>query len=528
MDYKFLVTINFGLKPKKLNTFFSNLLIGTSPNFHQFLKILPKMETIIDTRMEMFKKYLDRTNMEHKQYQYDGVRFCLTNELREDPPCGVRGGFIADEMGLGKTILMIGLMYCNFVPHTLVVVPPILIDQWFVQIYRTTGHKALIYHGDEKKTTDLDKLNQAKIVITTYGAITITKKQFENKQVSILHKVNWDRLIFDEAHHLRNPKTTRYTGARLLPGKARWLVSGTPVQNKKQDFYSLCAMIRLPASFYTEAENLRVLARSFILKRTKKQVGIEMVDLHVDKSVVNWANEKEMLLSEELHSALQFSRVNRDKGTNKLILNALSGSTLALMLRARQTCIYPKLITKKLDMLVNSGLLRDYSTYKEAFDHSSKLDAATNTILERKGNGAGKLIFCHFREEIDEIATRLRSGGMEKVATFDGRTSNGKRYDILNDKNEALILQIQTGCEGLNLQENYSEIYFISPHWNPAVEDQAIARCHRIGQTKPVYVQRFEMCPFVADKEDVSTRTIDKYVDDVQEGKRIVASEIIA
>ena len=76
------------------------------------------METIIDTRMEMFKKYLDRTNMEHKQYQYDGVRFCLTNELREDPPCGVRGGFIADEMGLGKTILMIGLMYCNFVPHT--------------------------------------------------------------------------------------------------------------------------------------------------------------------------------------------------------------------------------------------------------------------------------------------------------------------------------------------------------------------------------------------------------------------------
>ena len=116
---------------------------------------------------------------------------------------------------------------------------------------------------------------------------------------------------------------------------------------------------------------------------------------------------------------------------------------------------------------------------------------------------------------------------MTKVVTFDGRTSNSKRYDVLNNKNEALILQIQTGCEGLNLQDNYSEIYFISPHWNPAVEDQAIARCHRIGQTKPVYVKRFEMCSFVPDNDEDSTRTIDKYVKDVQEGKRIVASECI-
>jgi SNF2 family DNA or RNA helicase len=117
---------------------------------------------------------------------------------------------------------------------------------------------------------------------------------------------------------------------------------------------------------------------------------------------------------------------------------------------------------------------------------------------------------------------------MTKVATFDGRTSNGKRFDILNEKNDALILQIQTGCEGLNLQENYSEIFFISPHWNPAVEDQAIARCHRIGQTKPVYVERFEMCPFTPEDNEVSTKTIDKYVGDVQEGKRITANEIIA
>jgi SNF2 family DNA or RNA helicase len=485
--------------------------------------------TEIETRMDMFKKYLDRTNMDHKQYQYDGVRWCLNNELRPDPPCGVRGGFIADEMGLGKTIMMIGLMYSNFMSRTLIIVPPILIDQWFVQIYRTTGHKALIYHGEDKKTIMEEELEAARIVISTYGAITLTKKQIADKQLTMLHRVSWSRIVFDEAHHLRNSKTTRYIGARLLQAQVRWMVSGTPVQNSKKDFYSLCAMIRLPASFYTETDNLRLLACSFILKRTKKQVGIQITDIHLDKNVVDWASSKERDLSEEIHSALSFSRVNPIKGHNKQVVTTFrQRGVLTLLLRAKQSCIYPKLISKELDKLIQQGFLSDYSSYKEAFDHSSKLNAAINSILERKDNGSGKLIFCHFREEIDEIAQRLRAGGMTKVATFDGRTSNGKRYDILNEKNDALVLQIQTGCEGLNLQENYSEIYFISPHWNPAVEDQAIARCHRIGQTKPVYVQRFEMSPFTTEEDEVSTKTIDKYVGDVQEGKRIVASEIIA
>jgi SNF2 family DNA or RNA helicase len=475
------------------------------------------MTELITDRMRFFIKYLEKAKLDFKQYQYDGVQWIINNELRAHPPCGVRGGFIADEMGLGKTIMMIGTMLCNYQPGTLIIVPPVLIDQWYIQIYKTTGHKSLIYHGENKKTITLDQLSKANIVITTYGAITLTTKQIENKVRTPLHQVKWARTIFDEAHHLRNKKTTRYISSKMLKTSCCWLVSGTPVQNKKDDFYSLCSMIRLPASYYTQTDNLKELALSFILKRTKKQVGIQMTQVVAKKNIVNWTNDKEMRLSEEIHSALAFSHVSSEKG--KKIAHSLVGP-LSALLCARQSCIYPKMMEKRLHTLLQGD-------YVGAFDSTSKLDSVVASILERKGNGCGKLIFCHFREEIDEIATRLLAGGMTTVSKFDGRTRNGKRTEILKGNSEALILQIQTGCEGLNLQENYSEIYFVSPHWNPAVEDQAIARCHRIGQTKTVLVKRFEMENFADDEQEVETLTIDNYVEFVQDRKRLIANECV-
>ena len=80
--------------------------------------------------MDRFTSYIQRNNLQHKDYQFDGVQWCLNNELCERPPCNARGGFIADEMGLGKTILMIGTMVSNLLPHTLIVLPPVLIEQW--------------------------------------------------------------------------------------------------------------------------------------------------------------------------------------------------------------------------------------------------------------------------------------------------------------------------------------------------------------------------------------------------------------
>jgi len=484
-----------------------------------------EFETLIDGKIEFFEKFLERSHMEKKQYQVDGLRWCLRNELRPDPPANVRGGFIADEMGLGKTILMIGLCVSNFSPFrgTLIVVPPVLLDQWFVQIFKTTGHKALIFHGEEKKVTDLEKLKKALIVLTTYGAISLTKAQLRDGKLGLLHDVKWNRIIFDEAHHLRNKGTIKFNGAKHLQSKIRWLVSGTPVQNKKQDFYTLCSALGMPASFYTDPDNLMTIAKCFILKRTKQQVGIELPEIDVKNELVVWQNAKEKELAQEIHAALRFSNAT---SKNQFISNAFRGSHLTLLLRAKQSCVLPKLMLEKLQKLYEGGFISSFDYYKEAFEYSSKLDFVIGCILANAGNGNGKLVFCHYRDEIDVIAARLAEKGMS-VATFDGRTSAGKRFDVLNDSNEVLILQIQTGCEGLNLQENYSEIYFVSPHWNPAVEDQAIARCHRIGQKNKVSVFRFQMSNFVDPDSEVPGITIDKYVTQVQEAKRVIADDIV-
>lgn len=455
-----------------------------------------------------FREFLTRAQLDIKTHQIEGVKWCLNNEIKgnEVDEKTIRGGLLADDMGLGKTIQILGVMNGNIKDHTLIVLPKALLKQWKDAIILYIGIEPLVFHasGNRKATEEL--LISSPIVLTTYTLLT-ERKSMPN----LLKSIKWDRVIFDEAHHLRTPKSKIYKAAICLNAEIKWLITGTPIQNRKSDFYSLCAVMGIPKSYYINEDNLMNLVRAFIKKRTKKEVGIKLPELQTTTISVQWNNEKEFHLAEEIHSKLNFTQVSSSSRSEQLLSFAtkMSETTiLPLLIKARQMCILPSLV-------------KTHVKYQS--QASSKMDVVIETIINRKDNGRAKLIFCHFRGEIDAIKENLQKANMT-ILTFDGRSTEKQRAYALSKDNkcDVLILQIQTGCEGLNLQQ-FSEVYFVSPHWNPAIEDQAVARCHRIGQENNINVFRFEMCGF---DEENKTKSLDKYAFSVQETKRGVMSMI--
>jgi len=501
-------------------------------------------EQIINEKMEKFNILLGRAKFEAKEYQRAGLEWCLRKELSRNESS--KGGIVADEMGLGKTLTLIGLMFINFKRRTLIVVPPVLLDQWAKEIFKCSGHRALKYHGANKKLITEKQLLEAPIVLTTYNMLLPLKKGKIEETTNMITNTKWNRVIFDEAHHLRNKRTERFRTCEKLQARIKWLISGTPIQNKRSDLYNLFKIIGIPN---VKQDNVKEFAEKYILRRTKAEVGINLPPVIKNFNLVQWSNIYEKGMAEELHALLpNQTHVSKSLDTNSELADTFEGKgILTAIMKARQSCIMPSMLIPDIIRQLREGELEEPQNYIRALKSNSKLDAVIKLILSRKDNGNGKIIFCHFRKEIDLIAKRLRNGGLQKVVTYDGR--NSRTGINLADAADAIVLQIQTGCEGLNLQANFSEIYFVSPHWNPCIEDQAIARCHRIGQIKPTYVFKFEMTGFKTDEErkqianekktnednednedkeeEKQEQSLESYVNSVQKFKRTLIGEII-
>ncbi len=594
--------------------------------------------------IDRFDEYIEKSGLEPKIYQREGVEFCLRRESssRDGGDGGGRtviGGIIADEMGLGKTIVMMGLILANLAAYhrTLIVVPVALIAQWVAQLKRTiidTGVKpdltVCVFHGGAGKRRvvvrsseggdDADDGNMVwclrppkkrggggggggegksiDIVITTYGCVAMEEPAVV-KAVNPLKKASAvptlslltfraDRVIFDEAHHLRNKNSRIFKGAmRVVVGSPSaaaveprrpsvWIVTGTPIQNKISDLKSLCYVLGFGMGDLMTEEKRRAIRDEYVLRRTKVSVGMVVVaedvvvtcaprlqSLKHYKTNVPWGSENELALSRDIHRA---ARNTTDRAER-----------LKLYTRMRQMCVWPALLhegddksnnrNKKQGRDEDDGVVEDtygiaMDEFKAAISKQSKMDRVVATMVaeaaeaaEAEASSAGggsssgrkSIVFCHYRREMTSLRDMLlRAGagagggpgavvrGEDDIAIIDGRVAGRDRARIFAAEPRVLILQIRTCSEGLNLQ-SYSDVYFVSPHWNPCVEDQAIARCYRMGQTSQVRVFRFYMSDFVADlsgvageeKESESISTLDHKCEEIQERKRVLCDEFL-
>jgi len=232
-----------------------------------------------------------------------------------------------------------------------------------------------------------------------------------------------------------------------------------------------------------------------MLRRTREDAGIVLPALHIHPVIrVPWESTSERDLAETIHSLCP--RQTHVQPVAEAVVQADMGAfadmgVLANMSLARQFCVLPRMVSRRQSqpgfvapgIAVNAGW-------------TSKMHVVLEYLFARKDNGRGKIVFCQFHSEIDFLLEHLAKPELQfkRVLAYDERTSKHIRLD--RDIADILLIQVQTGNEGLNLQEHYSEVYFVSPNWNPCIQQQAIARCYRVGQTQEVHVFQFAMAGF--------------------------------
>jgi superfamily II DNA or RNA helicase len=427
-----------------------------------------------------------------RPYQRYGARWLLAKSR------GCRGACLADEMGLGKTVQTLAVLASRrSMGPAIIVCPTSLVGNWTLELERFAPELTVRSWGGP--------LSEGVVLLTTFEQLVRRGHDLEGHEFATL--------VIDEAQMIKNARTQRARAVSRVPARFRIALTGTPIENRLGDLYSLMHALEpqlfgswerfrgryaVPIERYQDeqrAEHLRDLVSPFFLRRTKDQVARELPPrTDVVKRVELSPPERELYdaAHREARRALE-KRVGPDD--TRRVLRVLSELT-----RLRQLACHPRLVTD------DSRL------------HSSKLDAFLGLTREILSRGSRALVFSQFTRHLELAREALEARGLTTLY-LDGSTPGAARTDLVrrfqDGEGQLFLISLKAGGTGLNLT-GADYVIHLDPWWNPAAEEQAGARAHRIGQMRPVTVVRL-----------VAERTIEEKVLALHEHKRELANAVL-
>ncbi|MGA2231842.1 MAG: DEAD/DEAH box helicase [Tepidisphaeraceae bacterium] len=416
------------------------------------------------------------------------------------------GGCLADDMGLGKTVQVLALLEARRqadMGTSLVVVPRSLIFNWKAEAARFAPQIRILDHTGPFRDKTAAAFSQYDLVLTTYGTC--------RNDAVFLKDFTFDYLILDEAQAIKNAGSESAKAVRLLNGRHRLALSGTPVQNHLGELWSLFeflnpgmlgasgALSAAGGAKNLDAETAQALGRAlrpFILRRTKDQVARDLPE-RLEQTIycdLDPAQRKQYDELRDHYRQALWTKIAQDGLAKSKIM------VLEALLRLRQAACHPGLIDKT-----------------RTAERSAKLDTLISRLNEVHEEGHKALVFSQFTSLLAIVKQRLDT---EKVPYeyLDGKTRDRQeRVERFQNDPECKLFLVSLKAGGLGLNLTAAEyVFLLDPWWNPAVEAQAIDRAHRIGQTRRVFAYRL-----------ITRDTVEQKVLDLQKTKRDLADAVI-
>ena len=419
------------------------------------------------------------------------------------------GGILADDMGLGKTVQTIAMMEAaraaepEMAPF-LIVAPTSVVGNWARECATfAPGLDVRVVTSTQARrgASIAETVTGAHVVVTSYALFRLEQEQYAD--------VSWSGLVLDEAQQIKNPASRGYRAARALSVPFTLVITGTPMENNLLELWALMSLVapgllgtresfttlyRTPIEKHSDADRLDLLRRRirpFLLRRTKDLVAAELPP------------KQETIVEVSLHPThrkLYDRRFHRERQRLLGLLDDAEGNSFAIF--------------RSLTMLRQLAL--DPALVDEGEAPSAKLDALEELLVEAAAEGHRVLVLSQFTRFLRAARQRCTDAGLAS-GYLDGTTTNRQaEIDRFRDGDDpAFFVSLKAGGVGINLVEA-DYVVLLDPWWNPAVEDQAIDRAHRIGQTRPVIVYRL-----------VSSDTVEQKVVALREAKAELFSRVL-